>query len=144
MPEAVLPRVLVVDDEDEMRTLVRRLLTNAGYAVEVFDGGAAAIARLERDPRCEAVVTDKDMPGVDGFQVASRGHEISPSLAVVMMTAHGARLSKAEARDIDAYVAKPFRNPGEIVDAVARARQVRAAKVQGEEARRTLDGLKGR
>jgi DNA-binding NtrC family response regulator len=144
MPSGSKKRVLIVDDDGETLSLVRRLFILASYEVEVAEGGQTAIECLERDASRTAVVTDKDMPNVDGFHVARRAHELNPALPVVMMTAHGARLPKEAIRDIDAYVPKPFRTPMEIVDAVDQAIRMRESKMRGEKTKRALDDLKNR
>jgi CheY-like chemotaxis protein len=64
-------RVLVVDDSDGYRLLATRVLGVAGYEVEPAESGSAAWARLQREP-VDVVVTDAEMPGMDGLELVRR------------------------------------------------------------------------
>ena len=134
-------RVLVVDDDDEARTIAERFLVGAGYEVVSERRPEDALARLQKDAGWFALVTDKDMPGLTGLELSQRAHQAVPALAVVLMTGFAERLSAGAALEIDAYVAKPFRSPLELPAAVQRASEMRAGKVRREEAQRTLEGL---
>jgi DNA-binding NtrC family response regulator len=140
MPTAT--RLLVVDDDDEARAVAERFLTGAGHDVVALSRAEEVLARLRKDAAWYALVTDKDMPGLTGLELARLAHEIAPALAVVVMTGHAERLPADSAPHIDAYVAKPFRTPQELPEAVRHAREVRDGKVRREEAQRTLEGLK--
>ena len=64
-------RILVVDDEDSIREIARAVLTSAGYVVETAeDGLVAAALYAERPAAFSLVVTDYDMPGLDGAKLA--------------------------------------------------------------------------
>jgi CheY-like chemotaxis protein len=135
-------RVLVVDDDDEARAIAERFLAGAGHEVVAESRPEDVLTRLQTDIRWDALVTDKDMPGLTGLELARRAHQVAPALAVVVMTGHAERLSPDTAPHIDAYVSKPFRTPQELPEAVQHAREVRAGKVRREEAQRTLEGLR--
>ena len=79
-------RVLVIDDEPLMRKLLGRLLTSAGYEVVVTDGGAEAIELLWHST-FDVVVSDVNMPGVDGIEVLRFVRERDPDLPVILVTA---------------------------------------------------------
>jgi EAL domain-containing protein (putative c-di-GMP-specific phosphodiesterase class I) len=79
-------RVLVIDDEPLMRKLLARLLTVAGYEVVVSEGGAQAIELLWHST-FDVVVSDVNMPGVDGIEVLRFVRERDPDLPVILVTA---------------------------------------------------------
>jgi CheY-like chemotaxis protein len=100
--------VLVVDDDADVRTLARELLTRAGYRVsEAPDGRAALRALYEERP--DLVVPDVSMPELDGWGTLERIRELS-DVPVVMLSALGAELEKVRALrgGADDYVTKPF------------------------------------
>jgi DNA-binding response OmpR family regulator len=100
--------VLVVDDDADVRTLVRELLTRAGYRVSEAPDGRAAL-RVLYDERPDLVVLDVSMPELDGWGTLERIRELS-DVPVVMLSALGAELEKVRALrgGADDYVTKPF------------------------------------
>jgi len=101
--------VLVVDDEEPLRHLLRVILERAGYEPVLAGDGVAALAELEADPSLRIVLCDIRMPRMDGLtfleRIAGRG------LRVVMMSAFGTTETAIEAltRGAFDYVSKPFR-----------------------------------
>lgn len=124
-PAAGPARMLVVDDDPSVRTLVATVLQNlGGYEVETADDGADAIERL-RDETLETpdlVVLDIMMPKTDGLTTLSwiRDHEYLYDLPVVMLTARSGPGDEASGwqRGCDAYVTKPF-DPDHLAEVVA-------------------------
>jgi DNA-binding response OmpR family regulator len=101
-------RVLVVDDDADIRGLVRTLLERAGYDVDDAEDGRVALRRLyERPP--SLVILDVNMPGLDGFQTLERIRDLS-DVPVIMLTARTQELEKVRglSAGADDYVAKPF------------------------------------
>ena len=106
-----MPKILVVDDEPNIRRLVADVLTVEGYEVEAVADGYAALAAIEaRRPDC--VVLDVMMPGIDGHEVLQRirAAEHGPDLPVVMLTAAAddAQQWQAWTEGVDYFLAKPF------------------------------------
>jgi len=103
-------RVLVVDDEKSMRDLLSITLEKEGYDVVTAAGGEAAIEALRRDAT-DAVITDLRMPKVDGLQVLRAAKEISPDVAVIVITAVASTETAVEAMKLGAYdyITKPFK-----------------------------------
>ncbi len=103
-------RVLVVDDEKSMRDLLSITLEKEGYEVLTAAGGEAAIEALRRDTT-DAVITDLRMPKVDGLQVLRAAKEISPDVAVIVITAVASTETAVEAMKLGAYdyITKPFK-----------------------------------
>ena len=92
-------RVLVVDDEEDMRALVRATieLADGGVTVEEAESGESAIAKW-RQARPEVIVLDHRMPGFNGLETAERILAEHPEQAVVLFTAFLDRRVQARAR----------------------------------------------
>jgi DNA-binding response OmpR family regulator len=102
------PRVLVVDDEEDVRSLVCTLVEDDGMvAVGAVDGQDALRRIFEMRPNL--VVLDLAMPGLDGIEVLKRIRDMS-DVPVLMLTATAAQLAKVRGLDAgaDDYVTKPF------------------------------------
>ncbi len=106
-------RVLLVDDELGVRTIMRRILERGGYDVLEAAGGADALAMLERGERVDLLVTDLMMPGMHGSELMGRARDERPGLPIVCVTGHAAQLPAhlapgAGAAAVAAVVTKPF------------------------------------
>ena len=119
-------RVLVVDDQKNMRQTTAHVLRQEGYLVEEADGGTEALERL-LDAPYDVVITDLKMEPVDGLEVLRRALEVAPATQVVMMTAYGTVESAVSAMKLGAfdYLAKPFQS-SELIVRVERALDRRA------------------
>ncbi len=107
-------RVLVVDDEESIRTLVASYLRDEGFdVVEASDGPTAL--RAVRGEQLDLVVLDVRMPGMDGFEVLREMRTIS-DVYVIMLTARAEETDRAIGLSVgaDDYVTKPF-SPRELV-----------------------------
>ncbi|MBI1815302.1 MAG: sigma-54-dependent Fis family transcriptional regulator [Deltaproteobacteria bacterium] len=115
------PRILIVDDETRMATVIAMALGRAGYECETCSDGAAALKALEARP-ADLVVTDWKMPQMDGIELLRQLHARQPALPVILVTAHGSVPSAVAAMRDGAfdYVTKPFDND-ELRAIVARA-----------------------
>jgi len=120
-PEPEL-RVLVVDDEPNIRRLIEHHLTRRGYGVELASDGAAALERLQAR-RPDMILLDVMMPGMDGFDVLRRIKEdpFTATIPVMMLTAKSADddVRHGWGCGADWYMTKPF-NPEELCFLVAR------------------------
>lgn len=129
--EAVIPsrRVLIVEDEAYVRELVAQYLQLEGYDVLQAADGLEAL-RLAAAYPPDLVILDLMLPGMDGFEVASRLRKVS-AVPILMLTARGEEADKLAGFGIgaDDYVTKPFR-PRELVMRVqAMMRRVEATSV---------------
>jgi signal transduction histidine kinase/ActR/RegA family two-component response regulator len=124
-PESGL-RVLVVDDEPEVRNILGDILADAGHQVSKAGSGSEALEVLEKEPM-DLVCTDLGMPGMTGWQLADRIWARSPRLKVGLITGWGARIEPEELRahHVDFLIAKPF-NAREVLQAVAETHAARA------------------
>jgi DNA-binding response OmpR family regulator len=107
--------VLVVEDEREIRDLLRRYLERAGHAVLTTDYGAEAI-RLVGDGSADLVLLDLGLPDVDGTEVLRAAREGDRRTPVVVLTARSAVEDRISGLSLgaDDYVTKPF-SPTEVV-----------------------------
>jgi CheY-like chemotaxis protein len=100
--------ILLVDDDASMRSMVARALASDGHNVTEAGDGEEAIAELGRGAAFELLLTDVQMPGMDGLTLAERAHTSTPSLRIVVISAleqDAVRVGKLpQAR----WVAKPF------------------------------------
>jgi two-component system KDP operon response regulator KdpE len=104
-------RILVVDDEPQIRRIMRTTLTSAGYQVDDAKTGEEALQKV-RDYRPDLVLLDINMPGMGGL-AACRELRADPNVAIVMLTVHNTEAAKVEALDAgaDDFVTKPFSTP---------------------------------
>jgi two-component system response regulator GlrR len=114
-------KVLLVDDDKDLLQLIAMRLTAAGYAVTAVESGQAALAALAV-ARPQVVVTDLRMQGMDGMALFDAIHRDSPSLPVLILTAHGTipEAVTATRRGVFSFLTKPF-EPKVLLDTVADA-----------------------
>ena len=103
-------RVLVVDDDDEMRLVFRRMLESEGYDVTEQSRATHVLEALRRTP-FNLVILDKEMPGLTGLDLLPVLRREFPRLPVVFVTAFGGRQVASSALRLGAtsYLEKPFR-----------------------------------
>ncbi|HEY4721833.1 MAG TPA: response regulator transcription factor [Anaerolineae bacterium] len=108
-------RVLVVDDEANLRQTLARILHQIGCEVTTAASGVEALQRLE-GAAYDLVYLDIRLPGMDGLQVLREVHDRYPQLAVVLLTAHASIQSAVEAVRLGAidYLTKPI-NPEALI-----------------------------
>jgi CheY-like chemotaxis protein len=116
------PTVLLVEDEDALRSSIRRLLQAEGYTVLEAQNGTTALRLLE-DPAASdvaLVLTDLRMPVMDGRQLAAALARVRPNVPIVFMSGYTAQLMDMRLISPDLpFLAKPFRND-ELLAAVRR------------------------
>jgi two-component system response regulator GlrR len=124
--------VLLVDDDKDLLQLIAMRLTAAGYAVTAVESGEAALAAVSV-ARPQVVVTDLRMQGMDGMALFDAIHRDSPSLPVVILTAHGTipEAVTATRRGVFSFLTKPF-EPKVLLDTVAEAMRLSSPPASGE------------
>jgi two-component system cell cycle response regulator DivK len=104
-------RVLVIEDHEDNRRIVRDLLTSAGYTITEAATGEDGVRLAEAQPP-DLILMDIDLPGIDGYEATRRvrEHPALRSVPVVAVTSYALSGddAKAFAAGCDAYVAKPF------------------------------------
>jgi two-component system, OmpR family, alkaline phosphatase synthesis response regulator PhoP len=113
----VSDRILVVEDEQSIRTIVEYALRDAGFGVVTAARGDDALLVLDREP-VDLVVLDLMLPGLDGLEVCKR-IRAERSIPIIMLSARGEELDKVLGLELgaDDYVTKPF-SPRELVSRV--------------------------
>jgi two-component system KDP operon response regulator KdpE len=104
-------RILVVDDEPQIRRIMRTTLIGAGYEVDDAKTGEEALEKV-RDYRPDLVLLDINMPGMGGV-AACRAIRSDTNIAIIMLTVRNTEKDKVEALDAgaDDFVVKPFSTP---------------------------------
>ena len=123
------PRIMVVDNEPQIRRVMRTSLTSNGYFVEDARSGEEAMGRI-RENRFDLVLLDMNMPGMGGL-AACRAIREHWDVGIVILTVRGSERDKIAALDAgaDDYVTKPFSMP----ELLARIRAtLRRMPLQGE------------
>jgi DNA-binding NtrC family response regulator len=120
-------RLLVAEDDLEMRTLLKRVLMREGFEVETAANGREAVELLQLGRRYDLIISDIRMPEKDGEQLLKEAQVLRPGLKVVLVTSWGeldqcARLRQQGAFD---YLTKPFKIP-DLLDVIDRAMEVTA------------------
>ncbi len=106
-----MSRILIVDDEPDMRLAVRNVLRLRGYEVQEAGDGPAAL-ELARASRPDLVLLDMRLPGMDGIEVLEALKKIDETVPVVMITGYGHIQSAVDVMKLGAseYLQKPFEN----------------------------------
>jgi two-component system, OmpR family, response regulator len=132
-------RILLVEDEPRLATLVRRGLSEEGHAVDVAGTGEEALDWVDAAP-FEAIVLDVMLPGIDGFEVCRRLRRAGVHVPILLLTARDAVADRVAGLDAgaDDYLVKPFafaelaarlralaRRPPDTLETVLRAGNVR-------------------
>jgi two-component system phosphate regulon response regulator OmpR len=122
-------RLLIVEDDPEMRDLLRKVLEKEGYRVSVSGDGHQALNAFDRET-FDLVVTDMLMPCDGGLELLETLHRTHPSLPVIIVTAFGDWHSYSRALELGAaaFISKPLRM-AELIAAVHAALAGRGATV---------------
>ncbi len=103
-------RILVIDDETQVRDVISEILANQGHDVVQVPGGREALAVLEEDHDFDLVLTDLGMPGMTGWEVARAAKLLRPSIRVGLITGwrDETRVKPDELGGVDFVLAKPL------------------------------------
>ncbi|KVU59689.1 hypothetical protein WK68_20480 [Burkholderia ubonensis] len=126
-------KLLVVDDHPVNRELLQEQLAVLGYASDIAEGGMAAI-RMMTDTRYDMLITDLNMPEMNGYALASIARDRHAAMPIIALTAHATEEERAMCRDagVDEVLVKPV-PLGTIDTAIRRlARRAGAARAAGE------------
>ncbi|RVT52277.1 response regulator [Rubrivivax albus] len=115
--------ILIVDDSSSLRTVVKIALQRAGYDVVEASDGADALAKLNQLAKVHLIVSDVNMPNMDGITFVQQvklhaRHKFAP---VIMLTTEdqAAKKDQGRAAGAKAWIVKPF-NPPQLLDAVSK------------------------
>jgi two-component system response regulator MprA len=103
------PKILVVEDEEQIASFLRRGLTYEGYEVDVAPDGTVALTKA-RETRMDLVVLDLMLPGMDGLEVCRRLRTANSALPILVLTARDSVSDRVQGLDAgaDDYMVKPF------------------------------------
>lgn len=109
------PRILLVDDESELRALLQRYLTEQEFDVRALPDASQVDRVLQREP-FDVLILDIRMPGEDGLSLCQRLRGSGEAIPIIMLTARGDPADRILGREIgaDEYLPKPF-NPRELL-----------------------------
>jgi two-component system cell cycle response regulator CpdR len=85
----LMVRILLAEDDEDMRRFLTRALENAGYQVVSFDNGLSAYERLREEP-FHVLLTDIVMPEMDGIELARKASDLDPDLKIMFITGFAA------------------------------------------------------
>ena len=116
------PAIILVEDESDMLIILGRLLRNltAHYDILPVSTGSAALAQIAMRP-VSLVITDYNMPGMNGIELAARIKATAPIITVILISAEATPelAHRAHATGVDYYLAKPF--PLDYLEAIVRS-----------------------
>lgn len=106
--------ILIVDDEERIRRLLRMYLEKEGYTIEEAEDGESAL-QLALDKDYDLILLDLMLPGIDGIEVCARLRQFKAT-PVIMLTAKGEEANRVQGFEVgtDDYVVKPF-SPREVI-----------------------------
>ncbi len=104
-----MPKILLAEDDNDMRRFLVKALETAGFEVTDYDNGLSAYRRLREEP-FELLLTDIVMPEMDGIELARRASELDPDMKIMFITGFAAvALNPDSQAPKDAKVlSKPF------------------------------------
>ncbi len=122
-------RVLVVDDDEEIRVSLRRALALDGHDATLEGDAEGALDRLRAGEQFDVVVLDRGLPGIDGLEACRRIRAAELDVSVLMLTALGAVRDRVDGLDAgaDDYLVKPF----DVDEFLARVRAVARRRPDG-------------
>jgi PAS domain S-box-containing protein len=103
--------ILVVDDERALAHMIRQMLEDFGYRLEVFTDSREALERFRADPgHFDLVITDQAMPGLTGDRLIQKMLSLRPSLPVILCTGYSERIDEQQAKSLGAlaFMVKPL------------------------------------
>jgi two-component system cell cycle response regulator CpdR len=105
-----MARILLADDDKPTRDLVKRALETDGHIVEVAQDGSEALDSLTSGLKADLLVTDVNMPGLDGISLAKKAQALNPAMRILMMSGFADELERAKlaATGHVAVLSKPF------------------------------------
>ena len=121
---AASTKILLAEDDNDMRRFLVRALQNAGFDVASFDNGLSAYNRLREEP-FELLLTDIVMPEMDGIELARRATELDPDIKVMFITGFAA--VALAARESAPSGAKVLSKPIHLREIVAEVERMMAA-----------------
>ena len=107
--EAGKTRILIIEDDEEMRSLLKEFLDEEGYKTDSVDNGSEAYRRLIKED-FDLIITDIRMPGLTGLDILPGVRKLQPEAPIIVITAFGSEevYHKVLERGATAYLEKPI------------------------------------
>jgi DNA-binding response OmpR family regulator len=104
-----IPKILIIEDDDEMRSLLKDFVEEEGYRADSAEKGTYAFRKLMTES-FDLIITDIRMPGYSGLDILPELKRLQPGVPVVVITAFGSEevYRKALSKGADAYLEKPI------------------------------------
>jgi DNA-binding NtrC family response regulator len=109
-------RLLVIDDEEDIREMLEFVLSSDGFTVVTADGGLAAL-EIAEERRFDVAITDMKMPDMDGLETLAALKKLDATLEVIVVTGYASEQTAAECIKLGAYAY--LRKPFEVADLLA-------------------------
>ena len=124
-------RILIVEDESDMRNGLQKILSRRGYSVDTAEDGLRAVEKMKQTA-FQVIIADLKMPRMDGISVLQRAKDIDHAVAVIIITGYGSVKTAVESMRLGAfdYIAKPFK-PDDINLVVEKALMSQEANREG-------------
>jgi DNA-binding response OmpR family regulator len=102
-------RILVIEDDEEMRSLLTDFIEESGYAADTVETGSDALRKIARQ-RFDLIITDYRMPGLSGLDILAGIKKLQPGAHIIFITAFGSEEThrKVLERGAIAYLEKPI------------------------------------
>ena len=111
-------KILLVEDEDLIRTLLGEAMTDLGMNASLAESGEAAIEILRNTAPFDLLVTDIQLPGaVDGLEIARVARKQTPAMPIIFTTGQPDRMARWKSGSADIFIPKPYR-PSDIIAAI--------------------------
>jgi two-component system cell cycle response regulator CpdR len=129
MEENQMEDILVVDDDSIILEVIKRILKREGIVAHCVESGAEALEKMTERP-FSLMITDFNMPGLDGLELSRKGLEIAPEMAIIMNTGNTSPKITRLAKEIgiSKVLTKPFLSH-ELLDAIKDVMEKRSAWV---------------
>jgi len=126
-------RILIVDDDQKMTSLLEYFFKSEGYEVDIANNGYAALSKISKEP-FDLVLTDFHMPGLTGLDILPKIKKLQPGVAVIVITGLGSDEIRRRSleRGASAYVQKPinFYELKALIDEVLSSNKKRVLEVR--------------
>lgn len=118
-------RILVVDDEKEVRETLSEMIEGLGYAVRVAENGVEAIDRIKKE-KIDLIITDLSMPQMNGLELILNAKRINPNIPIAVISAYGSaeNTTYALTRGAFNFIAKPFKI-SQVKELIRKGKQLR-------------------
>lgn len=140
--------ILIVDDEEVIHQVLKKVLKNSGYNIDSVTAGEDALQKVQ-EKEYNLLIVDKNLPGISGIEVMEDARAFRPDLEFIVITAYASYQSAVEALRLGAfdYIEKPFNDlkllQEKIRRALARQHLIRENQVLSDHLRDAHKDLKG-